>query len=108
MSCCLESSPSPEPAASHSKAARTLSPLTLDLLPTLPETSAPKALLGTAAQALSAGLPELCFIYLFFWEAEQASDGAHGRQLRCFFFFLSSHVKEKGRTAGESVLSGNL
>lgn len=23
-------------------------------------------------------LPELCFIYLFIWEAEQASDGAHG------------------------------
>lgn len=49
MSCCLESSPSLEPAAGHSKAAKTLSPPTLDLPPTLPETSAPKALLGTAA-----------------------------------------------------------
>ena len=108
MSCCLESCPSPEPAASHSKAGRTLSPPTLDLPPTLPETSAPKALLVTAAQAPFAYLPEFCFIYLFFWEAEQASDGAHRRQLGCFFFFLSLHVKEKDRLAGGSVLSGNL
>ena len=115
MSCCLESCPSPEPAASHSKAGRTLSPPTRDLPPTLPETSAPKALLVTAPKALLlaaqvpfAYLPEFCFIYLFFWEAEQASDGAHRRQLGCFFFFLSLHVKEKDRLAGGSVLSGNL
>lgn len=96
MSCCLESCPSPEPAASHSKAERTLSPPTLDLPPTLPETSAPKALLVTAAQAPFACLPELCFIYLFFWEAEQASDGAHRRQLG-FFFFLPFFTREGER-----------
>lgn len=64
---------------------------------TLPETLAPKALLVAVAPALSACPPELCFIYLFVWEADRLLTAHMG--LGCFF--LSLHVKEKRRKAGQ-------
>lgn len=89
MSCCLESRPFPEPAAGQSLAGRTLSPRTLDLPQTLPETSGAKSSAGGCSPgACLPCLPKLCFIYLFVWEAEQASDSAHGSGLGCIFSFF--------------------
>lgn len=99
MSCCLESS-LPGTCRSVTQRQQKHFPEFLDLPPTLPETSAPKALLGTAAC-----LP-VCqsFVLYIYFSGGRTGIRRHPRQqLGCFFLpFL--HVKvEKGRTAGESV-----
>lgn len=105
MSCCLESSPSLEPALVTQRQQKHFLPRPL---------TCPQPFLRPPRQKHCWGLQPVCLsvralFYIFIFLGGRTGIRRHPRQqLGCFFFFLSLHVKEKGRTAGESVFSGNL
>lgn len=102
MSCCLESSPSLEPAAGHSKAAKTLSPRPL----TCPQPflrPPPKALLGLQPVCLSARA--LFYIFIFLGRQNRHQTAPTGSSWVAFFF-LSLHVKEKRQNSWGICLPG--